>query len=415
MDKTILTAYTLLFALRFLFHWVLTVLNVNSALSAGEEVPPFAQSWIDGKGYRRIKEYTKKKGDFGLIRFAFHSLFLLILLYGAIPGRLDRWLVSLLPSNPILSGILFFMVMSLIMDGVEIPFDVYGQFILEEEFGFNRMSGALWLTDKIKGGLVSLIIGFPLLALLFLFMDRAGAYWWLYAWLAFSLFQIVMTLVYPVFIAPLFNKFTPLEEGELKNRLEDLAEECGFETRGIFMMDGSKRSGHSNAYFTGLGKAKRIVLYDTLVEKLSVDELAAVLAHEIGHFKMKHIRKRLLSSLASTLIVFFLISQALGWAPLFRAFSFDGPSYHAILFILMFFSSPFTYFLTPLLSRISRSHEYQADRFARDVMKGPEALQNGLAKLNRDNLSHLTPHRLYSSFYYSHPPLKERWEALEED
>ena len=412
MIQIILLTYLALFSLRFVFHWILTVLNMNSALKEKDRVPSFAEEWVDEDRYRRSQAYTRRKENFGLVSFAVSSAVILTILLTGFPGILDGF-VSGIFSGPLLRGIAFLLLFSLIIDLAGLPLEVYHQFIIEEEFGFNKMTGSLWLTDKIKELILSLAVSLPLLALLFLFMDRAGDYWWLYGWAALSLFQLLLSLIYPTLIAPLFNKFTPLEEGDLRDSLNALAEKSGFRTRGIFLMDGSRRSGHSNAYFTGLGRSKRIVLFDTLVESLTTGELTAVLAHEIGHYKKKHILKGLATSLVSSLVIFFLLSLALDWEPLFRAFSFSVPSYHAILAILMYFSSPLTYFLSPLQSRVSRKHEYQADAFAHEAMDGPEELQQGLIKLNRDNLSNLTPHPLYSSFYYSHPPLKERWEALE--
>ncbi len=412
MDRIIFLVYLLFFAARFLFHWVLTVLNMNRALKEKDHLPPFLEGRIEDEVYRRSLGYNKRSADFGLISFAAGSLVTLTVLLTGFPGILDG-LVSSLFAGSLIRGIIYIFLFSLILDLTGLPFEAYRQFVIEEEYGFNKMTGTLWLTDKLKETLVSLVISVPLLALLFLFMDRTGSLWWLYGWFFFSLFQLFLSLIYPTVIAPLFNKFTPLEEGELREKLNGLAEKCGFKTKGIFLMDGSRRSGHSNAYFTGLGRTKRIVLFDTLVEKLSADELTAVLAHEIGHYKKKHILKSLIASFILSLGVFYLLSLALDWEPLFRAFSFGAPSYHGILIILMFFSSPFTYFLTPLVSRISRKNEYQADAYALEVTGGKGDLQEGLIKLNRDNLSNLTPHPLYSAFYYSHPPLRERWDALE--
>ena len=412
MTRTIFIIYLCFFTLRFLFHWVLTVLNMNSALKEKNRVPSFAEGWVDEEGYRKSQAYTKRKENFGLISFAVRSAVILIILLTGFPGLLDSF-ISLWADGPLLKGIIYLLLFSLIVDLAGLPLEVYGQFIIEEEFGFNKMTGSLWLADKLKELILSLVISLPLLALLFLFMDKTGPYWWFYGWAALSLFQLLLSLIYPTLIAPLFNKFTPLEEGELMESLNNLAQKSGFKTKGIFLMDGSRRSGHSNAYFTGLGRTKRIVLFDTLIESLTTEELTAVLAHEIGHYKKKHIIKGLAASLITSLAVFFLLSLALHWTPLFHAFSFSVPSYHAILIILIYFSSPLTYFLSPLQSRFSRSHEYQADAFARDAMGNAKGLQQGLIKLNRDNLSNLTPHPLYSSFYYSHPPLRERWEALE--
>ncbi|MDC7219378.1 MAG: M48 family metallopeptidase [Spirochaetales bacterium] len=411
MAQTLLIIYLLFFALRFLFHWILSVLNMNSALKQKDRVPDFAAPWIDEDRYSRARAYTKRKEEFGLVSFAVRSAVTLIILLSGFPGTLDLFITGLF-SSPLVQGVAFIFLFSLITDLAGLPFEGYSQFVIEEEFGFNKMTGKLWLTDKIKENLLSLVIGFPLLALLFFFMDRTGELWWVYGWAFLSAFQLLMFLIYPSLIAPLFNKFTPLEEGELKDSLNELAEKCGFKTKGIFLMDGSRRSAHSNAYFTGLGRTKRIVLFDTLVESLSTAELTAVLAHEIGHYKKKHILKKLASSFLSSLALFYLLSLALNWTPLFQAFSFNAPSYHGVLIILMYFSSPFTYFLSPLLSRISRKQEYEADAYARNAMGSSKELREGLMKLNKENLSNLTPHPLYSSFYYSHPPLRERWDAL---
>jgi STE24 endopeptidase len=384
---------------------------MNQALKEKDKVPSFAAGWIDQERYGRSLSYTRKKEDFGLISFAVKSAVIITMILTGLPGTIDTFVTDLF-TGPLLQGVTYILLFSLIVDLAGLPFEVYSQFVIEEEFGFNKMTARLWLTDKAKELILSLFIGIPLLALLFFFMDKTGDLWWVYGWSFFSLFQLLLFLIYPTVIAPLFNKFTPLEEGELKESLNDLAEKSGFKAKGIFLMDGSRRSGHSNAYFTGLGRSKRIVLFDTLVESLTTAELTAVLAHEIGHYKKKHILKGLISSFLSSLALFYLLSLALGWSPLFQAFSFSGPSYHGILIILMYFSSPFSYFLSPLLSHISRKHEYQADAFAHDAMGSSTELQDGLIKLNRENLSNLTPHRLYSSFYYSHPPLRERWDAL---
>ncbi|MDC7224554.1 MAG: M48 family metallopeptidase [Spirochaetales bacterium] len=412
MSHYLFIAYLVLFSLRFMTHWLLTVLNMNRALKEKAAVPSFAANWIDLGQYKKSLAYTKRKEDFGLLSFAVRSAVTLTILLTGLPGILDTFVTGLF-FQPLLQGVSCLLLFSLIVDLAGLPFDVYRQFVIEEEFGFNKMSGRLWLTDKIKELVLTLLIGVPLMALLFLFMDKAGEFWWFYGWAFFSLFQLFLFLIYPTFIAPLFNKFNPLEEGELRDSLNELAEKCGFKAKGIFLMDGSRRSGHSNAYFTGLGRSKRIVLFDTLVESLTTAELTAVLAHEIGHYQKKHILKGLISSLLSSLAVFYLLSLALNWTPLFQAFSFSAPSYHGVLILLLYFSSPLTFFLSPLLSHISRKHEYEADAYAHDVMGGSGELQEGLIKLNRDNLSNLTPHRLYSAFYYSHPPLRERWEALD--
>jgi len=244
-------------------------------------------------------------------------------------------------------------------------------------------------------------------------MDNAGTYWWIIASLGFITFQLVLSIVYPLLIAPLFNKFAPLEENDLKNLLRDLAEKLKFLTTGIFVMDGSRRSGHSNAYFTGLGKAKRIVLYDTLVSILSHTQIAAVLAHEIGHYKKHHLIKGLILSFFVTTLGFYVVNIFLNYLPLFEAFGFSRVSYHGIFVILSFAAGPFTFFLTPLFTMWSRKHEYEADAFAAQNTDYGNELKEGLILMSKENLSNLTPHPLYSFYHYSHPTVGERIKAID--
>jgi STE24 endopeptidase len=251
----------------------------------------------------------------------------------------------------------------------------------------------------------------PLLALLFVLI-RAGTLWWLWGFILFTAFQLVMIVLYPKVIAPLFNKFTPLEEGSLKEKVQALADHLGFKTRGIFVMDGSKRSRHSNAYFSGLGRVKRIVLFDTLIRSLEEDQVAGVLAHEIGHEKLGHILKRLALSVSSGLLGFWLVSLLLNYSPFFEAFNFSGPSPQAVLVLVMFVSGPFTFYLKPLFSWWSRLHEYQADHFVKSRTRYGKAFQTALKRLSKDNLSNPVPHPLYSFYHYSHPTTLERIRAL---
>jgi len=245
-------------------------------------------------------------------------------------------------------------------------------------------------------------------------MNRFGhSLWWLYVWILLALVQLVMTTVFPVLIVPLFNKLTPLEEGSLKQRIEAIAEKVRFKMSGVFTMDGSKRSAHSNAYFAGMGRFRRIVLFDTLVKSLSESELVAVLAHEMGHNKKKHVRTGLLLGLGASFLGLFVLSRVIHAPWLYEAFGFDLPSSYAALFVFMKASGPFTFFLEPLFSMLSRKHEYEADRFASQVIGTPQPMIQGLVKLTKDNLSNLTPHPLYSFFYYSHPTVMERITALE--
>jgi STE24 endopeptidase len=270
------------------------------------------------------------------------------------------------------------------------------------------MTVKTFVLDHLKGLALSAVLGIPILLILFWFIDSAGPLWWLYAFLAVAGFQLLITVIYPVLIAPIFNKFSRLEDGELKSRIVELVERLEFSASGIFVMDGSRRSRHSNAYFTGFGKGRRIVLYDTLISALDTDQIVAVLCHEIGHQKKKHILQRLVVSFLLTLFTLWIISLLVNANPLFTAFGFDRTSAHALLVIFAFCSGPFTFMLNPLFTSWSRRHEYQADRFAAENGSRASDLKTALITLGKDNKSNLTPHRLYSFFHYSHPTLGER-------
>ncbi|MDA3850031.1 MAG: M48 family metallopeptidase, partial [Spirochaetaceae bacterium] len=301
---------------------------------------------------------------------------------------------------------------SAIFEILNFPLEFHRQFVLEEVFGFNKMNLKLYIMDKIKQTILSIVLSLPLLWGLITFLEKTGNLWWLYAWGAFVCFQMIIYFLYPVVIAPIFNKFTPLEEGELRQRLEDLSKKCGFTNQGIFMMDGSKRSSHSNAYFTGFGRFRRIVLFDTLIEQLTIDQLEGVLAHEIGHYKKRHILKRMVSSMFIMGIFFFLLHLLKDQAALYQAFRFSGPSLEALLIIIGFCSSPIGFLFTPINTGRSRKHEFQADSYSYEIVGSAEPLIGALLGLSKKNLSNLTPHPLYSNFYYSHPTLAERRSAL---
>ena len=294
---------------------------------------------------------------------------------------------------------------------LSLPLELYETFRLEARFGFNQTTtGTFWL-DKLKGLLLALVIGVPFLYALLAFVIYTGALWWLWAALFVIAFQLALTIIYPLLIAPLFNKFTPLAEGELKQRLEELARQCAFAVRGIFVMDGSKRSAHSNAYFTGLGRARRIVLYDTLIKQMSVPELAAVLAHEIGHYKKKHILKMLALSSVLTLCGFYVLSLLLYWKPLYAAFRLGAPSVPMGLLVFSLIAGHLAFWAKPFFSWLSRKYEYQADAYAAG-QAGAAPMETALIKLFEKNLSTLLPHPLYSAYHYSHPTLAERIRAL---
>lgn len=294
------------------------------------------------------------------------------------------------------------------------PWSWKHQFGIEEEYGFNRSTHKLWWTDRIKGTVLTFLLGVPLLALVLWIQSALGSWWWLYAALGIFLIQLLMLVLYPKLILPLFNKLEPLQDQELKKRLMALADRSGYKAESILVMDGSKRSGHSNAFFTGFGKFRKIVLFDTLIEQMEVEELEAVLAHEIGHYRLGHIPKMLGIAMVGLLLTFGVLAWLIHaeWIWVGLGFS-EPPRLVAVIWFLALFSGFFTFWVTPLFSLLSRKHEFEADRFAREVTGGPESLVSALRKLFKKNLGNPLPHPLYSAFFHSHPPLEERVGALE--
>ena len=408
----ILVLYLVFFVLEYAWGTVLSLLNLGHVRANSAAVPRAFAGAIDHDTYARSVSYTLTRGRFGLLSGTFASAVLLAVLLSGFLGIVDQ-AARLLPIHPWLQGIVVIAAVSLLFWLAALPFSLYSTFSIEKRFGFNRTTPALYVVDTLKGFAISAVIGIPVLLGLFWFMDRTGRFWWIWAFAAMSLFQLVMSILAPLVIAPMFNKFTPLPDGELKDAIVSLAERLRFRTRGIFVVDSSKRSRHSNAYFTGLGRAKRIVLFDTLVESSTKEEILSVLAHEIGHEKKNHVKKGIAVSLAVSLAGFWLISLLLPYLPLYQAFGFRQQSYHAILILLAFCSGPFTFFLQPLASLWSRKHEYEADRFAVRSVGSAAGMKSALLRLTRENLSNLTPHPLYSFFHYSHPTLAERIAALE--
>lgn len=361
--QSILTIYLVLFTAEYLFQQLLTVLNVRYVRRHGGSVPLPFTSHIDGETYGKAASYTVEKGRFGMLERTVTAVFLLGLILSGAFGRLDTLLAGAgLPGR--IHGILYVFIITLLFSLVSLPFSAYVQFRIEDRYGFNTMSAGLFFLDTLKSLLISAVIFFPLLYGLFFLIDTAGASWWLFAFGGVALFQLIMTILYPLVIAPLFNKFTPLEDGRLRNRLYALAERLDFRTSGIFVMDGSKRSTHSNAFFTGIGKVKRIVLYDTLLERLNDEEIEAVLAHEIGHERKKHTVKMYIVSMILLAVVLYAADMLLAYEPLYRAFGFAASKPYALLIIFSICAGPLTFLAKPLLTAWSRKFEYEADRFA---------------------------------------------------
>ena len=386
-------------------------LNQRYLLARASEVPEAFRGVVDAATYARTVQYTLAGMRLRQVELAWDAVLMLaVLTSGLLPWGFSWFQHQFGGSAWALAAYLF--ATGLLFSLAALPLDYYDQFRLEARFGFNTMTPALWWQDRLKGLALGLALGWPLLWLVLKLVEWTGDRWWWWAWAALLAFQLLMSVLAPVLILPLFNKFTPLPEGPLRDRLLALAERARFRARSIQVMDGSKRSRHSNAFFTGFGRLRKIVLFDTLLEQLSGPELAAVLAHEIGHFKKKHIPKALLLSALGSLLGFCLISRLAGAPWFYRAFGFPSGSIVPALLLFGLLAGTATFWVSPLAHWWSRRHEYEADAFAAGLTQEPASLIGALRKLNEKNLSNLTPHPLYSGFYYSHPTLLERERAL---
>lgn len=414
--------YSSAFSILFITFFVLTIAlrfwlasrQLRHVKARRGAVPAEFASKIPLEAHQKAADYTAAKTTFSLVNLLFSSV---VLIGFTLLGGL-QWLSQtvLAATGPGMAYQIALLVAFAAVSGLlDLPLDYYNQFVLEQRFGFNKMTVGLWLADMLKGVLVGALIGLPLVWVVLTLMDKTGALWWLYAWLVWSGFQLLMMVLYPTVIAPLFNKFTPLADASLKERIEGLMQRVGFASKGLFVMDGSKRSAHGNAYFSGFGANKRIVFFDTLLARLTPQEIEAVLAHELGHFKLKHIVKRIavmfVVSLGFLALLGFLKNQpwfyaGLGVEPLL------GASNDAMALILFMLALPvFTFVLSPLMSISSRKHEFEADAFAATHTDARDLI-SALVKMYEDNASTLTPDPLHSAFYDSHPPASVRIEQL---
>lgn len=384
----------------------------NSHIRAHVDAVPgaFADK-ISLDDHQRAAEYSCAKLGYGRVNLGWETLWLLLWTLGGGLNLIDQWW-TLLDWSPLLTGIAVIFSLTLVSSILNLPFSLYHTFVLEQRFGFNQTSFATWLGDLVKSALLVAILGVPLVAAILWLMNRAGSHWWVYAWLVWMSFSLTMIWAYPAFIAPLFNKFSPLDDAGLRARIEALLQRCGFHSQGVYVVDGSRRSSHGNAYFTGFGKNKRIVFYDTLLESLNEDEVEAVLAHELGHFKRNHIKKSLLLSSAISLGGFALLAWLMASPWFYHSLGVDTASTHAALLLFMLVMPVFTYFISPLFSALSRKHEFEADEFAHSN-SDYRALISALVSLYRENASTLTPDPIHSMFYDSHPPASIRIDHLE--
>lgn len=374
-------------------------------------VPEAFADRISLEDHQRAADYSCANLGFGRVLLAWETLWLLLWTVGGGINLVDRGWAGF-EYGPLLTGIAVIFSLTLLSSLLNLPLSLYHTFVIEERFGFNQTTFSTWLADLLKTALLLAVIGIPLVLAILWLMSRAGDAWWIYAWLLWMGFSLVMMWAFPAFIAPLFNKFSPLDDAALRTRIENLLQRCGFQSQGVFVVDGSRRSSHGNAYFTGFGRNKRIVFYDTLLESLSEDEVEAVLAHELGHFKRNHLKKSLLLTSIFSLLGFALLAWLMRSDWFYAALGVEVASTHAALILFVMVMPVFTYFISPLFSALSRKHEFEADEFAHSN-SNYKALISALVNLYRDNASTLTPDPLHSMFYDSHPPATIRINRLE--
>lgn len=375
------------------------------------ELPSEFSGVYDADKYKKSQEYTRANTKFGFVTSTFDLIVMLIFWFSGGFNFIDH-LVRSWNLNSILSGISFIGIIMILKGIIDFPFSVYSTFVIEEKFGFNKTSVKTFITDMIKGLFLGLILGVPLLAGILWFFDATGSLAWIYCWAATTLFTLIIQFIAPSWIMPLFNKFTPLEEGELKTSIMNYAKSVDFSIQNVFVIDGSKRSSKSNAYFTGFGKNKRIALYDTLIAQQTVEELTAVIAHEIGHYKMKHIQKSMVISFAQMGVTFFLLSLFISNRNLFDVFYMTEISNYAGLIFFGMLYSPVEMILGIFMQMFSRKNEFEADHYAVETYSNKNSLIEALKKLSVHNLSNLTPHPLNVFLNYSHPPVMERINAI---
>ena len=410
--SSVLWITALLLALRLVADLILAAQNRGEVRRHAAAPPPAARAIMDEATYAKAVAYTLAKSRFAMVTEIFDTLVLALVLFGGILPVLFDHAVAWGEPDAIWSRVLFILAAGLLLSLPSLPFEWWEQFRLEQKFGFNQSTAGLWISDKVKGVALLIVIGFPLLWALLALVRWAGGAWWIWGFALVFGFQLLMLILYPKLILPLFNKLTPLPAGELRDRLMALGERTGFRATTIEVIDGSKRSGHSNAYFTGFGRFRRIVLFDTLIAQLTAEELEAVLAHEIGHYRRGHIPKMIALS-AAMLLGGFAVIAWLARSPWFnRGFGFPPGEIAPSLLLFGLLSGLLTFWFSPLMNLLSRRHEFEADAFAREAVRGPAPMVGALRKLAQKNLSNLTPHPWFSAFFYSHPTLVEREAAL---
>ena len=399
---------TVVFA-EFVLSFISDLLNLKMLR---RDLPDAFREWYDADRYRKSQEYLMVNTRFGWIVSSLGLVVFLVFWFSKGFPLVDRW-VQTYHQGPVITGIIYIGVLVILKALISLPFSIYSTFVIEERFGFNKTTWSTFITDLIKGLVLAAILGGPLLAGILAFFEYAGQGAWLYCWIAVALYMLAVQYIAPTWIMPLFNKFTPLEDGELKQAIFSYARSINFPLENVFVMDGSKRSKKSNAFFTGFGKHRRIVLFDTLVKQHEVSELVAVLAHEMGHYKKKHIQKTLIIGILQMGVMFFLLSIFISYQGLFDAFYMERKSIYSGLIFFGLLYSPVELITGILMQMFLRKNEYEADKFSVETTKDQSAMVNALKKLSVHNLSNLLPHRLYVFLNYSHPPVLKRIKAIE--
>jgi len=398
--------FIVFFAISLVIRFWLSQRHISHIRAHRAAVPEAFNERISLEEHQKAADYTSTKVRFERLPLVYDAAILLLWTFGGGLEWLDQY-ARTLGLEPVYTGIIVILSMMIISSLLDLPFSLYSTFVIEERFGFNRTTIKTFIVDIFKGGMVALIIGVPLIWVVLWLMEKAGENWWLYTWVVWTGFSLFIAWAYPIWIAPIFNKFSPLEEGETLKRITNLLQRCGFNSNGIFVIDGSKRSSHGNAYFSGFGKNKRIVFFDTLLETLSDDELEAVLAHELGHFKRKHIVKGMALTIATTLVGLWVLAWLMKTDWFYNALGVSTPSTYMALLLFTIVTPIFTFLLSPLLSMLSRKNEFEADEFAAQQTDASNLI-SALVNLYKENANTLTPDPLYSAFYDSHPPAPVR-------
>ncbi|MDQ3190203.1 MAG: M48 family metallopeptidase [Bacteroidota bacterium] len=407
MEQIIFYLIIVIIVFNYFFERILSYLNINNMKA---QLPKEAEDIYDENKYRKSQEYNKESSKFSIISSTLGFILILGMLFFEGFAYVDV-LARSISENPIIIALLFFGILAIASDIIFTPFDIYDTFVIEEKYGFNKTTTKTYIMDKIKGYLLGAIVGGGLIALITWFYYSTGIYFWVYTWVALIIFMVLSSMFYASLIIPLFNKLTPLPEGELRSAIESYCKKTDFKLDDLFVMDSSKRSSKGNAFFSGFGSHKKIVLFDTLIEKHTVEELVAVLAHEVGHYKKKHTLQGMFLGIIQSGFMLFILSWFIDSPALAGALSVQEPSFHIGVLVFSLLYTPLSIVLGIMMNANSRKNEFEADKYAKETYN-ESALISALKKLSSDNLSNLTPHPAYIFVYYSHPPLLERINAL---